>query len=87
MNMLYVHVVMKIIFKYGGIFSALDNFKFLLPKIMFTLIFLNCFYLYKPIWLISASLYDSQPSFSILLGYLIIIMLNLSPPPSPPPPK
>lgn len=52
MNMLYVHVVMKIIFKYGGIFSALDNFKFLLPKIMFTLIFLiYCFYiyLYKPI--------------------------------------
>lgn len=49
MNMLYVHVVMKIIFKYGGIFSALENFKFLLPKIMFTLIFLNCFYLYKPI--------------------------------------
>lgn len=46
MNMLYV--VIKIIFKYGGIFSALDNFKFLLPKIMFTLpvICLNCFYLY-----------------------------------------
>lgn len=49
MNMLYVHVVMKIIFKYGGIFSALDNFKFLLPKIMFiyTLIFLiYCFYIF-----------------------------------------